>query len=775
MKFYFSLLTKLLPVFLSAQINLIQYGTNWNYFDSGIVPGSGWPTLNFNDASWASGNAELGYGDGDENTVVSFGNNSSSKHITTYFRKTFTVSNPAAFTVLEGNIIRDDGAVVYVNGIEVFRTNIPSGPVGNSTLASGDIFWPNEDDAHNFQISPAVIVPGNNVIAVEIHQSSPSSSDISFNLKLDGLTSPVAASVIRGPYLQVATPTSMIIRWRTDQPCDGKVNFGASLTTLSQAAYQYSWGTEHEVLITGLSSNQLCYYNIGTSSQVLYADSLMYFKTNPVVGATGHYRFWAIGDAGEVSTAQRLVRDAYYSYNGASHADAWIMLGDNAYEGGFDSEYQNAVFNNMYDDLLMNTPLFPAPGNHDYNNSIPFSPPPAYFDIFTLPTQGEAGGVPSGTEKYYSWDYGNVHFISLDSYDVDRSPNGAMAQWLQLDLATTTADWIIAYWHHPPYTKGTHDSDNPLFYAVELVDMRENILPILENGGVDVVLCGHSHVYERSYLLDGHYGYSNSFNFTMTLDSSSGNYNHDCPYQKNTQITRSHQGTVYAVVGCSGKNGSPASSWPHPAMHTYTYNEYGSMVLDVTGMRLDARFVTSNGLVYDEFTIIKNANQYSTVSICPGDSVTLIPSWQGSYDWFPIPSNTDSLIIQPIVNSFYFVSDSLQCLRDTFQIDILPSPPCPPSLGITEEITTTTVHAYPNPSESGTTFTVDINLSHSSDVILQLFDINGRMVWQQAATYYPQGQTSISIPLNDIPAGVYQFSMITGQEQTIRQLIITPR
>jgi hypothetical protein len=70
------------------------------------------------------------------------------------------------------------------------------------------------------------------------------------------------------------------------------------------------------------------------------------------------------------------------------------MLGDNAYDGGFDSEYQNAVFDNMYDDLLMNTPLFPAPGNHDYNNHIPFSPAPAYYNIFTLPSAGQYGGVP---------------------------------------------------------------------------------------------------------------------------------------------------------------------------------------------------------------------------------------------------------------------------------------------------------------------------------------------------------------------------------------------
>jgi hypothetical protein len=81
-----------------------------------------------------------------------------------------------------------------------------------------------------------------------------------------------------------------------------------------------------------------------------------------------------------------------------------------------------------------------------------------------------------------------------------------MANWLKQDLLVAqSSEWIIAYWHHPPYTKGTHDSDNPLFYDFEMVEMREQIVPLLENGGVDLVLAGHSHVYERTPLIDGHY------------------------------------------------------------------------------------------------------------------------------------------------------------------------------------------------------------------------------------------------------------------------------
>jgi len=110
-----------------------------------------------------------------------------------------------------------------------------------------------------------------------------------------------------------------------------------------------------------------------------------------------------------------------------------------------------------------------------------------YFDNFVLPANGEAGGHPSGTEAYYSYNFGNAHFVVLNSYDEDRSPGGAMAAWLTADLQQTRADWIFAYWHHAPYTKGSHDSDA----EPELIEMRENFMPILEEGGVDMVFSNY--------------------------------------------------------------------------------------------------------------------------------------------------------------------------------------------------------------------------------------------------------------------------------------------
>jgi hypothetical protein len=143
----------------------------------------------------------------------------------------------------------------------------------------------------------------------------------------------------------------------------------------------------------------------------------------------------------------------------------------------------------MYATQLRHTFLWPTLGNHDATTGGtpgPFS----FHDIFTLPQHGEAGGLASGSETYYSFDYANIHFVCLDSMSVSRAPGGPMLTWLEQDLAATDKDWILAYWHHPPYSWGTHNSDQEF----ELIEMRERALPVLERYGVDLVLCGHSHV-----------------------------------------------------------------------------------------------------------------------------------------------------------------------------------------------------------------------------------------------------------------------------------------
>jgi hypothetical protein len=162
-------------------------GSAWKYLDDGSAPDAHWTGDGFDDSAWKSGAAELGYGDGDETTIVGFGGDASDKSITTYFRTTFDVADPAAVSALALRLIRDDGVVVYLNGAEIFRDNMPSGVIAHDTTASGPVFAEGETTWLTANLLATALRAGTNVIAVEIHQDRADSSDISFDLELKGI------------------------------------------------------------------------------------------------------------------------------------------------------------------------------------------------------------------------------------------------------------------------------------------------------------------------------------------------------------------------------------------------------------------------------------------------------------------------------------------------------------------------------------------------------------------------------------------------------------
>ena len=214
-----------------------------------------------------------------------------------------------------------------------------------------------------------------------------------------------------------------------------------------------------------------------------------------------------------------------------------------------------------------------------------------------------------GRKLITRYDYANVHFVVLDSFGSDRSPDGAMLNWLRADLEANHQDWTIAYWHHPPYSQGSHNSNT----ETALKQMRQNALPILEDYGVDLVLAGHSHAYERSHLLDGHYGLSTTLVPGMILNAGGGNPDGSGAYVKPLRGPDPHKGTVYVVAGSSGKLSSEGPL-NHPAMFI-SLEVLGSLVLTVNGNRLDAEFLQSTGAVRDAFTILKGSP--SNIEVTP--------------------------------------------------------------------------------------------------------------------------------------------------------------
>ncbi len=186
----------LLPHFALAQTTLVATGSVWKYLDNGSDQGTAWQGLLFDDLGWASGRAQLGYGDGDEATLVN-GGPATNRLVTTYFRHTFLVPDPLVYSNLAVRLLRDDGGVVYLNGVEVFRSNMPTNEITYATFAARVV--PSIDESTNFHansVDPALLSPGPNVLAVEIHQASATSSDISFDLELIGNFAPTPPSIL---------------------------------------------------------------------------------------------------------------------------------------------------------------------------------------------------------------------------------------------------------------------------------------------------------------------------------------------------------------------------------------------------------------------------------------------------------------------------------------------------------------------------------------------------------------------------------------------------
>jgi hypothetical protein len=485
-----------------------------------------------------------------------------------------------------------------------------------------------------------------------------------------------AQTLIRGPYLQAATSTDIVIRWRTDQPTNSRVRYGLSAGSLSEVKENVTSETEHEMKLTGLKPKTRYFYSIGSTTEVYQSDSENYFETAPVVGSTDKYRFGVLGDCGTNNAIQGTVRDKVQAYLGNNYMNAWLLLGDNAYPFGRDAEYQSGFFNHYKEGFLKKSPLFPSPGNHDYDNDNfdrQNDHNVAYYKIFTMPTNGEAGGVPSETEAFYSWDYGNVHFLSLDSYGREDNSTrlydtlGRQVQWIKKDLAANkNKGWVVAYWHHPPYSKGSHNSDTD----PETMKIRENFIRILERYGVDLILCGHSHDYERSRLIQGHYGKSGTFDPAVhSLSQSSGKYDgtaESCPYIKKSAT---NNGTVYVVAGSSGQLSHTTEGYPHKAMYHSDAEHGGGMVLEVEGNRLDAKWIAIDGIIRDQFTIEKDVNKESNLEIKSGESVELKASFIGQHVW-NTGATTPAITVSPKSDTDFNVKDSQNCINDVFHVKV---------------------------------------------------------------------------------------------------------
>ncbi len=185
-------------VFSFGERELIALGSAWRYLDDGTDRGSSWREPGFDDSGWAEGAARLGYGDDGEVTEID-GGPDDERYPTAYFRRHLEIADPASVASLRLRLLRDDGALVWINGEEAFRSNLPEGVVTYDTLAEDTQSGSEEDELHAADIDPGLLVPGDNVVAVEVHQVNLTSSDLSFDLELTArMRVPVPGSFLRG-------------------------------------------------------------------------------------------------------------------------------------------------------------------------------------------------------------------------------------------------------------------------------------------------------------------------------------------------------------------------------------------------------------------------------------------------------------------------------------------------------------------------------------------------------------------------------------------------
>lgn len=460
-------------------------------------------------------------------------------------------------------------------------------------------------------------------------------------------------------FLQQLSHDGVIIKWRGEANHACALSVQKALRCLPATAVA---GGHKEVRFTHLLPDSRYQYSVGG-----YTDTSTYFFTAPTTGQLPHdgtIRLWLLGDSGTASEfdadgqlkhpgdAQAVV-NGFLSYNaslGSDPIDMILMLGDNAYDSGTDAQWQTAVFD-LYGHLLHHSSLWPTIGNHEMgygkvvlpgmgtfqwrggstssdpgsyralSDSEPEDMP--YLDIFTLPARGEVGGVASGTEQYYAFNFGNLHIVSLDSQLTtrDREQRAAMKQWLIADLMAHDQDWTIVIFHHPPYTRGSHNSDEEFASLAgvdqPIIDIRQEFTQVFEDYGVDLVYSGHSHSYERSYYLKGHRGDADSFDPAVHTRLNSKGFpasGHGAElYPQVSTDSQLDDRVVYTVAGSSGKVSLRDGKLDHPAHALQKHDpqgrhglaELGSVVVDAGAKQLIARFVDDEGRVLDVVTIEK--------------------------------------------------------------------------------------------------------------------------------------------------------------------------
>ncbi len=655
-----------LTYLVSAQTTIINTGSSWKYNDSGSDLGTAWRTSSYSDASWSSGNAILGYGTinaGSISTTLSYGPSSSNKYPTYYFRKSFNYVPTGSETYYKFEVLVDDGALFYLNGTEIESINMPSGTITYSTYASavGD-----EDNYRTFIIPVSAMQSGSNVLAVEVHQRSGSSSDIGFDLSLE------AHFDLNIRFIHFGSTNNPLnglrVTWRDETGVDS-IKWGYT-TAYSEGEFKAESrelyeDSLYEYAFPVITPNSTIHYSIYSASFNAWSQD-MTFQTSTDT-SSNHFKFISFGDCrtylNDWQKISSLVPDADFTlFNGDI-----INNGDVA--GDWDDWFDYG------EDFISSHLVYHTFGNHEDNGMGNAT----YSNLYVLPEN------PSGSDKYYSFEFGNAVFICLDS----QSPsNTTQYNWL-INTLTDNSDktWKFVWFHKPFYTSPSHTTDMHSYW--------NTWWKAFDDYGVDVVFNGHTHNYQRTKPI----------NRNVSTTAEVDHYG-SCPLSGRLQIV-------------TGRAGAPAvgagTGW---FIQTSSAElNYGVIEIDENTFTFVAR--DSSNSVIDSLTISKDFD--SQISSTPEGPVgsgngTATASGEGGYSPYTYLWNTGATTasITNLDSGWYYVTitDDVECeLYDSVYVDTTSAVQYLTTTAATSITTTTaTLNADIKPPSGGFIFGLEFEL-----------------------------------------------------------------
>lgn len=525
--------------------------SDWKYLDTGEDQGDGW-RASYEDKNWQVGQAPFGYAAttakyGNINTITDFGPDSKNKYTTTYFITNLNVDLDEinGYGQLLGHFGIDDGAVLYVNGTEIYRAGMPEGPISYSTFATSNKSDPvlyNEIDL----TAPlkANLLDGDNVIAVEVHQSRLTSSDLYFDMEL--------TAMLDAPLLEVSkvavtfngdAKTSKGFVWytpltstRSDLEVVEKTGAAADFTNAQAFAGYAKAATNsiaehvHKAEATALKAGTEYFFRVGDRDLDIWSETGV-FETAPAEKVP--FTFIDLTDTQAKEEDEAILSGQTLAKALATIPDAkFVVHNGDVVENGNAEEEWNWLLGHSQNSLL-HTTIVPAAGNHEPSGS-------SFFEHFNV-RQAENSATVSGA--YYSYDYSNAHFIVLNTNE-NSSEYANMSlhqvEWLKQDVANARAagaEWIILNMHKGPYTTASHATDTDIMGPTGL---RTKIAPLIAELKIDLVLQGHDHIYARTKPIKSDGTAEDAVKITETLNGESVEY------------AVKPDGTIYLIPGTAG-------------------------------------------------------------------------------------------------------------------------------------------------------------------------------------------------------------------------------